>query len=255
MVRVSDDGFEPDDAPELSSGPDLDAGKAPEADPRLERIVLVVALTTVAGVACLIGGAFKEAPQVTRFSEGTPLNRSVVAGIYLLAVAYALALLIPRPRRAVEAEPEQPICYHCFVPFREGVHFCPDCSAPLTTFATTGGIESVYAQAWCLGRAVHGPSNSLHVLGTGMNAAPALLMPLALLTTIVADAPVSSALFGLGAWVGIALIDVVIFWRAWMALGVTPDEPYGDPPYWTYDRWWRLPRDPSSPPPLPPVPG
>ena len=179
----------------------------------------------------------------------------IICGVYGLALGLVLSWLGPETTaRPVEAVTDtQPLCIACCAPFIEGAHFCPACGAPLTAFATTAPYESIYAEAWCLGRAMHGPSRPIHLLVLGFRFAGTVVGVLLGLGAIFFAQPAFEA-----SWMVLMAVSLFINWRLFFGCranqeGLDPDDldpdrgPYGAPPYWTFDRWW-VPREEEDAP-------
>jgi|GEM_PF-5014320 len=49
--------------------------------------------------------------------------------------------------------PEVPLCLSCWTPQGPRADFCSACGAPVSTMATVGPIETIWAWAWALGAA------------------------------------------------------------------------------------------------------
>ena len=177
---------------------------------------------------------------------------AVTSAIFLFALAAVLWLALPPRTVPDELAKAEPLCPTCFDPYRQGVHFCPHCAAPLTCFAATGWYESVHARAWCLGRAMHGPSRPLHVVGLSLFVAAYVGFFLVVL--------LSEDVFFEDTWGSIGLFgEAIMLWIYYRLLrrciaNLDSDDPdqldpdrgaYGSPPWWTYDRDWALSEPPS----------
>ncbi len=183
-------------------------------------------------------------------------NEAIALSVYVFALGIAVAVF-QAPPPVVEAEVlDTPLCGHCVRPVRDGVHFCPRCSAPRTVFAATANYESVFAQAWIFGKAIKHPKRMLHVIGMATVTGPALLtVPLLL----IAGGVLSGGSYGL-TWVdlaGLAAMAALFYvyglmmlycWRNWRSFQqepelAPPEAGYGSPPWWTYDVAWTLHAD------------
>ena len=217
--------------------------------------IAVIALV-VAGILGAAGGA------TIGLEEATP---TVLWALLLLGmIGLTVALLNMGPDTSEPEGPEAWLCKHCLRPYVPGAHFCPRCGAPQTFFAGTAQYETIYAQAWCLGKAGHHPSRAIHVWGL------ALIFLFTLGRLVVwAFYWVQHSLeradrsfftvdidFYLLEVVHFALVELVIVYAIGRLLirsiaNLRPDEDveegspreidYGSPPWWTHDAEWALP--------------
>jgi hypothetical protein len=179
------------------------------------------------------------------------MNEPITCSIYVFALALIVAVLRGRSRALDVHAEDSPLCTHCLRPFRQGVHFCPRCSAPLTVFATTADYESVYAQMWAIGKALKYPRRALQVVGVAVLTGPTLVgFPLMLVLGLSQERDffaIETFAFMGAVFYAYALV-MLYCWRNWRRYrrdpdSVPPDSEYGSPPWWTYDRWWTLPAD------------
>ncbi len=74
------------------------------------------------------------------------------------------------------------VCPKCMNELAPSVDFCPNCRAPVTSFANTGYLESALAQGWGMGEAIVTKSPSLvHLIGLWLLLLPFLVFPLIVL--------------------------------------------------------------------------
>lgn len=198
-------------------------------------------------LALILAGLWLRRP--AGLDEPGPANELLALGIYLAGLAVTLALFVNRRRGPTEA-PGQPLCTHCLDPYRPGVHFCPRCSCPTTTFAATAEYESIYAQMWVLGKSSKQPSRLVHIVGLMIITVPTALYLLLPFTVGVEDWGFDLA--AVLAWIPFAALAYVYVllmlqaWRNWRRVQAGEEyetSAYGHPPWWTYDRWWTLPDD------------
>lgn len=69
-----------------------------------------------------------------------------------------------------------PHCPHCIEPQPQLAHFCVHCGMPLTFYATTAPLESVWAFGWLVARLLDQRPRRLVVVGTWVMALPATLV-------------------------------------------------------------------------------
>lgn len=79
---------------------------------------------------------------------------------------------------------EQQLCLCCIAPNEPDSHFCVKCGAPLTSYAATGPIESIYAEGYACRQAVEKPRSFIVVLGIWCVFAPAALMGVSILSSL-----------------------------------------------------------------------
>jgi len=60
---------------------------------------------------------------------------------------------------------EKQLCLNCLAPNSQLANFCHDCGAPLSSFAATGPIESVFAEGHVYRQAVESPRSWIVVVG------------------------------------------------------------------------------------------
>lgn len=63
---------------------------------------------------------------------------------------------------------EKQLCLNCLAPNAQFANFCRDCGGPLTSFAATGPIESVFAEGHVYRKAVESPRSWIVLLGVWM---------------------------------------------------------------------------------------
>ena len=223
------------------------------ADPR--GVPGLVPFLFIAALTFFFYGQFVRPPPETLL--GTTIRLPILYAIYIGAFAVVLWLFLPGRLPPREEETDGPVCQHCLDPFREGVHFCPRCAAPLTTFAATGGYEYIFSWAWAMGRAAHGPTRPLHALGLALITLPFFITAGFMgWSSWTAEGDTWGGL-GIGFELGLGFLYLVFFInclkapteREWSALPREERVPYGSPPWWTYDLWWTLPlEDPEEEP-------
>lgn len=222
----------------------------------------LIAVALVALVAAMLVDAAdrvseRDVPVVSGAEEERGIAKMYAAVLGFLALVLVIASIDARRESARPPEPEAWVCKHCLQPFVPGAHFCPHCAAPQSFFACTGRYETIYAQAWCLGKAGHHPSRPLHLWGLAL----VFLAPLSVV--------ISWVLLALEGDLGRSFYyyapewtEAIVLQLAWLfAYGslflrglanwalreegegdVPPEIEYGSPPWWTFDAEWALPR-------------
>ncbi len=64
-----------------------------------------------------------------------------------------------------EQDDEKQLCVRCLAPNLPNDHFCKNCGAPLSSFASTGPFESVFAEGQVYRQAAEQPRSFIVVLG------------------------------------------------------------------------------------------
>jgi hypothetical protein len=64
-----------------------------------------------------------------------------------------------------EESSEKELCLGCLSPNKAGTNFCAKCGAPLTSYASTGPLESLFAEGHVYRQAVSQPRRLIVVLG------------------------------------------------------------------------------------------
>lgn len=67
-----------------------------------------------------------------------------------------------------EGSDEKQLCIRCMVPNEPEAHFCAECGTPLTSYASTGPFESIFAEASVYRTAAETPRSFIVVLGIWM---------------------------------------------------------------------------------------
>jgi hypothetical protein len=257
---------EPDDTPDARGTSEGDPGgwhelrtrEVPGAELFVFALVLIGLATVFAGltIASSPPGTLGWADP-SDGSSASPAEtwsvRLIVSGTYVFALAIGLAWATPSRARTDKNGDEDegvPICPHCFRVLERWVDFCPQCARPYSVLSTWGPLEYVYASAWCLGHAAHGPSRPLHAVGLGV-----LLLPHAA-GFVVAVLYARELVFPLLQSVGAVLVYGVLFSRCLKNQDSRDPErldpargPYGTPPWWSTDaRLLALPPAVSSAP-------
>ena len=60
------------------------------------------------------------------------------------------------------------LCLSCMAPNATGVPFCAKCGAPMTSYAATGPLESIFAEGFAYRQAAEKPRSFIVVLGIWM---------------------------------------------------------------------------------------
>ena len=68
------------------------------------------------------------------------------------------------------------LCFSCLSPNNERDHFCAECEAPLSSYASTAPFERIFSEGALLRRASSKPNNRLVLLGIWALFFPTLLM-------------------------------------------------------------------------------
>jgi hypothetical protein len=92
--------------------------------------------------------------------------------------------MTPDPENSFEPAEEgkeKPLCVSCMAPNEPFTHFCAHCGAPLTSYASTGPLESVFAEGAMLRQATGRPRRLIVVLGVWLLFGTTGLMSLILL--------------------------------------------------------------------------
>jgi rubredoxin len=101
------------------------------------------------------------------------------------------------------------LCLSCLHPSDPSNHFCPKCGAPLTSYASTGPFEHLFAEGYVYRQAVGCPRSPIVLIGVWMIFGPMAAIGAFLLAT---SRQAGIADFLLGA--AILLISVLVIWRA-----------------------------------------
>ena len=76
---------------------------------------------------------------------------------------------------------EKPLCLSCMFPNDPSAHFCSKCGAPLTSYASTGPFESLFAEGNVYRQAVERPRSLIVVFGIWLIFGPMALGAVVLL--------------------------------------------------------------------------
>lgn len=131
-------------------------------------------------------------------------------------------------RDSPEADQKQ-LCISCMAPNEPSAHFCVKCGAPLSSYASTGPFEGLFAEGAVYRQAAEHPQRLVVVLGVwlifGMMAMGGLV-----LIGLGRDSGFLFALFGAGLFVT-SLVMILKTTRNYMSRKkVDVDEKNGDPP-------------------------
>ncbi|CAN5699428.1 hypothetical protein BH11VER1_BH11VER1_38580 [soil metagenome] len=63
---------------------------------------------------------------------------------------------------------ESELCLSCMAPNDTGVPFCAKCGAPMTSYASTGPLEHIFAEGYAYRQAAERPRSFIVVLGIWM---------------------------------------------------------------------------------------
>lgn len=73
-----------------------------------------------------------------------------------------------KPHEITAASDEMELCVSCMFPNEPGVPFCVECGAPMTSYAATGPLESIFAEGYAYRQAAERPRSFIVVLGIWM---------------------------------------------------------------------------------------
>lgn len=107
------------------------------------------------------------------------------------------------------AAEEKQLCVSCMAPNAPSAHFCIKCGAPLSSYASTGPFEAVFAEGAVYRQAAERPRSLIVVLGVwlifGMTALAGLLVVL-----LGRDMGIGYTIFGAAT----LAISVVLIWKS-----------------------------------------
>jgi len=73
--------------------------------------------------------------------------------------------MTPEPHQDLTEANEQQLCVSCLTPNDPAAHFCLKCGAPLSSYASTGPFESLFAEGSVYRSAAERPQKLIVVLG------------------------------------------------------------------------------------------
>jgi len=104
---------------------------------------------------------------------------------------------------------EQELCIQCLNPNQPGTDFCRTCGAPLSSFASTGPFERLFAEGHAYRHATEQPRNMIVVLGIWM-----IFGTLALTGGVFAVESWSSDSFlRVSGGTGVVLVSLILIWK------------------------------------------
>jgi len=106
-------------------------------------------------------------------------------------------------------EGERQLCVSCMAPNEPLSHFCVKCGAPLSSYASTGPFESVFAEGAVYRQAAERPRSFIVVLGVWLIFG---IVGLAGLVMIVMGRDMGIAYTAFGAFM--LVISVVLIWKS-----------------------------------------
>jgi hypothetical protein len=126
------------------------------------------------------------------------------------------------PNQETPEAVEKQLCVSCMAPNEPSAHFCAKCGAPLTSYASTGPFESIFAEGSAYRAAAERPQKLVVVLGIWLIFGPMALAGL----LMVAMMRSAGFIFGvIGA--GMAAFSMVMLWkttRNYLARGKKDDK-------------------------------
>ncbi len=92
----------------------------------------------------------------------------------------------------MQADSDQPIlhCPHCYSEVHWLSHFCAACGMPVTSHATIGPLEQVWAFGWLINRLLERRPSAMTVLGTWLISFPFLIPAIPILVLLPLLTPV-----------------------------------------------------------------
>jgi hypothetical protein len=111
---------------------------------------------------------------------------------------------------------EKQLCIRCMMPNEPSAHFCAECGAPLTSYASTGPFESIFAEGAVYREAAARPRKLIVVAGVWMIFGPAVLTGLAIVfgaSLKLYNAPVALTFFGVPGGIAIAAVSSAMIWK------------------------------------------
>jgi hypothetical protein len=73
--------------------------------------------------------------------------------------------MTPEPHQEIPESAEKQLCVSCMAPNDPAAHFCAKCGAPLSSYASTGPFESLFAEGSVYRSAAERPQKLVVVLG------------------------------------------------------------------------------------------
>lgn len=104
---------------------------------------------------------------------------------------------------------EQQLCVNCMTPNEVSAHFCTKCRAPLSSYASTGPFESVFAEGAVYRQAAERPRSFIVVFGVWLFFGMLGLVGLTMLV-MARDIGIANAAFG----AFMLVIAVVLIWKS-----------------------------------------
>jgi hypothetical protein len=71
----------------------------------------------------------------------------------------------PEEHQDLPESEEKQLCINCMAPNEPSAHFCIKCGAPLSSYASTGPYESIFAEGFLYRQAAEHPRKLIVVLG------------------------------------------------------------------------------------------
>jgi hypothetical protein len=111
------------------------------------------------------------------------------------------------PEPNVSDAEEMQLCISCTAPNNPSAHFCAKCGAPLTSYASTGPFESIFAEGSVYRSAVERPQKLVVVLGIWL-----LFGPVTLGGVMIASFSDESFMIRVMG-IGLAAISIAMLWK------------------------------------------
>jgi hypothetical protein len=119
------------------------------------------------------------------------------------------------PHQDLPDADEKQLCVSCMTPNDPAAHFCTKCAAPLSSFASTGPFEHLFAEGSVYRAAAERPRKLVVVLGVWMIFGLMMLAGLFVIGMILSSQDAALALKIFGALVGLAVVAVsgTMIWK------------------------------------------
>jgi hypothetical protein len=118
-------------------------------------------------------------------------------------------------QQLAESEEKQ-LCIRCMMPNDPAAHFCAECRAPLSSYASTGPFESLFAEGAVYHEAAARPRRLIVVAGVWLIFGPAIFTGLAIVFGASFkwyNAPVALTYFGVPGGMAIIAISGAMIWK------------------------------------------
>jgi hypothetical protein len=108
---------------------------------------------------------------------------------------------------------ETQLCVSCMAPNEPSAHFCAKCGAPLTSYASTGPFESLFAEGSVYRSAVERPQKPIVVFGVWLIFGTMTVAGILIASLNLSDMDIWGRMIGVLIGVALVTVSATMIWK------------------------------------------